>query len=64
MREQYRKTFLAVQALTVLITATVYLKCDHQWRPSLMIFVVMQVGGVFGAMWAARLKRRLQPNGW
>jgi len=60
MWEQYKKTFLGVQVLILAVTAWVYLGIAHWWAPAAFIFMVMQVGGVLGAFWANRLRRRIQ----
>jgi hypothetical protein len=60
MWEQYKKTFLGVQAMTFGVTAWVYFGLTHWWRPSAFVFLVMQVGGLLGAAWANRIKRRIQ----
>ena len=60
MWEQYKKTFLGVQVLAVGVAAWVYLGISHWWRPAAFIFLVMEVSGVFGAMWASRIRRRME----
>lgn len=62
MWEQYRKTFLGVQVVTLAVTAWVHFKVTHNWASTGVIFLTMQVGGVLGAAWAARLRRRMQQN--
>ena len=59
MREQYRKTFLGVQALSFGVTTWVYFGVAHRWVPAAFVFLAMQVGGVVGAMWGSSLRRRM-----
>jgi hypothetical protein len=59
MLEQYRKTFLGVQALSFGATAWVYFGVAHSWAPAALVFLAMQVGGVVGAMWGSSLRRRM-----
>jgi hypothetical protein len=60
MREQYKKTFLGVQVLTLAVTAWVYFSLTHWWVSAGVVFLTMQVGGVLGAIWADRLTRKMQ----
>ena len=60
MWEQYKKTFLGVQVLAFGVAAWVYLGLTHWWRPSAFVFLVMQIGGLLGAAWASRIKRRIE----
>ncbi|HEV3191292.1 MAG TPA: hypothetical protein VGY54_12375 [Polyangiaceae bacterium] len=59
MWEQYKKTFLGMQIVMWLIGAGVLLG-THRLFAAAVFLVVMQVGAIFGAMWGARLKSRLQ----
>ena len=58
--DQYKKTFLGVQVLIAAVTAWVYLGMTHWWASAAFVFLTMQVGGVAGALWAARLRRKLR----
>lgn len=60
MWRQYRKTFLPMQVLILLITAMLYFVADRPWHVVLIAFVVMQVVNVISAWNGARLLRKLQ----
>ncbi len=60
MWEQYKRTFLGVQALAVTITLWVYFGVTHWWASAGLVFLTMQFGGVAGAAWANRIRRRMQ----
>ena len=55
----YKKTFLLMQLLIVLIAAQVHRQAQHIWVVTLVFFLVMQLGALVGALWAGRLRRRL-----
>jgi hypothetical protein len=57
---QYKRSFLFIQVLIALITVGVYLNARHLVLVAALFFVAMQVSAVFGAMWATRLKRKLE----
>jgi uncharacterized membrane protein YfcA len=58
MWEQYKRTFVFTQVVIVFITCLAYLG-QRQWPTAALLFLVMQVGAVVGAVWAARLRRTL-----
>jgi hypothetical protein len=60
MWEQYKKTFLGVQVMAGGVTAWVYFGMTHWWASAAMVFLTMQIGGVLGAMWANRLRKKFQ----
>jgi membrane protein implicated in regulation of membrane protease activity len=60
MWEHYRKTFLPMQVLILLITAILYFLAERPWQVVLVAFVVMQVVNVVSAWNGARLRRKLQ----
>jgi hypothetical protein len=62
MWEQYKKTFLGVQILAFGAAAWVYLGLSHWWGPAAIVFCTMQISAVFGAMWANRIKRRIEQS--
>jgi Flp pilus assembly protein TadB len=62
MWAHYKETFFRVQLMIALITALVFFGLGHLWLVSATFFVVMQLGSFVGAMWASRLKRKLQPR--
>jgi low temperature requirement protein LtrA len=59
MWDHYKKTFVGMQSVILLITMMV-LAWSHMWTVALVFFAVMQTGSALGAMWASRLKRRLE----
>jgi len=59
MWQQYKTNFLGIQALSCGVAAWVYFGLTHNWGAAAWIFTIMQVGGVLGAAWAARLKRKI-----
>jgi uncharacterized membrane protein YfcA len=62
MLEQYKKTFLGVQVLSLVVSGWVYFGLTHYWVSAALVFLTMQVGGVFGALWASRLSKKMQQN--
>ena len=59
MWTQYRRMFWFTQAVIALITFAV-LNATHYLLPAaLVFFAAMQISAVFGALWTARLKRKL-----
>jgi hypothetical protein len=59
MWQQYKKNFLGIQVLSCGATAWVYFGLTHNLAAAAWIFLTMQVGGVLGAGWATRLKRKI-----
>jgi uncharacterized membrane protein YfcA len=59
MREQYKRNFLGIQVLSCGATGWVYFGLTHNWSSAAWIFLTMQLGGVAGAAWASRLKRKI-----
>jgi hypothetical protein len=59
MWEQYKKTFLVTQA-TIWIVALGVTFWSHAWNAGAMFFVVMQMSAIIGAMWATRLKHKIE----
>jgi hypothetical protein len=60
MWAQYKRTFWFMQVLICLVTCGIYLTMNHLVVAAALFFVVMQVSAVVGAMWASRLKRKLE----
>jgi hypothetical protein len=56
--QQYRKTFVGMQATIVLITAAAYFLMFRSWSAAATFFVSMQVASIAGAFVAARIKQR------
>jgi uncharacterized membrane protein YqjE len=59
IREQYRKTLIATQITIGVVTLVVLLQ-SHRLPAAVAFFFTMQVGAVIGALWAVRLKRRIE----
>jgi len=62
MWEHYRKTFTKIQLYIFLASGALYFSLGRRWETTLVFFAMMQVGSLFGALWAKRLKRKLQPR--
>ncbi|HEX2661105.1 MAG TPA: hypothetical protein VHU40_22650 [Polyangia bacterium] len=60
--KQYRKTFVGMQTVIGLVTALVYFRVYRSWEPTLSFFFVLQGAALAGALWASRLKERVQNN--
>jgi len=59
MLERYKRTFVVTQALIAVVSAAIFYQ-THAWQAVALFFATMQLGAVFGAMWAARLKRKIE----
>jgi|tagenome__1003787_1003787.scaffolds.fasta_scaffold11175801_1 hypothetical protein len=59
MWQQYKHNFLGIQVLSIGATAWVYFGLTHNWAAAAWIFMTTQVGGVLGAGWSSRLKRKI-----
>ena len=57
--DRYRQTFASTQVMIVAITLFVLLRTHHAIA-AMAFFGAMQIGGVVGAAWGARLKQRLE----
>jgi hypothetical protein len=60
MWDYYKRTFAMVQFAALLVSYMVYSASNHKIVPSLVFFASMQISAVFGAMWANRLRRKMQ----
>jgi hypothetical protein len=60
MWQHYRKTFLVTQIIIVLLCVGAYFLARPPTLAVLFLFAMMQVFAVFGAAWAASLKRRIE----
>jgi hypothetical protein len=58
MREQYKKTWVGMQA-TIAVVTLAALVHTHRLVAALAFFATMQVGAVLGAIWAVQLKTRI-----
>lgn len=60
MWDYYKRTFLAVQLAAGVVSWMVFRSTSHSWMPTAVFFVSMQISAVFGAMWANRLRTKMQ----
>ena len=60
MWAHYKKTFVAMQSVIFLVTATVFFFFGRQWQMAATFFLVMQFSAVTGAVWAARVSAMLK----
>jgi hypothetical protein len=63
MWEQYKRTFLRMQLLIVLVSAGMYLFLTRAVAPTLTFFLVLQAAAIAGAHWGAQLRKRFSANG-
>ena len=56
---QYKKTFVGMQTVIVLITLAVHFQMYRSLQLTLFFFLVLQGAALAGALWASRLKRRI-----
>lgn len=59
MREQYKKTLVPTQVLIFAVTVAALI-WSHRLMVALAFFVMMQLGAVLGAIWATRLKHKVE----
>jgi hypothetical protein len=59
MLEHYKKTFVGTQITIGVITLAVLIR-THRLVAALAFFVTMQLGAILGAMWAVRIKHRIE----
>jgi hypothetical protein len=60
MWEQYKRTLPVIQSTIFLVTVGIYLTLHHLLLLAALFFVAMQLSALLGAMWAARLKGKLE----
>jgi uncharacterized membrane protein YfcA len=60
MWEQYKKTFLGMQAVILMIAYVIHTQTYRQWQTTAVFFAVMQLAAFVGAAWAVRLRRKIQ----
>ncbi|HVR60516.1 MAG TPA: hypothetical protein VMU50_01390 [Polyangia bacterium] len=53
-----------MQVFIAMVVVALFFALGRAWALAAGFFLMMQVGAIFGAMWAARLKRRLNPPAW
>jgi hypothetical protein len=56
MWARYKRSFAGMQALIVVVTLSALI-LSHRLYLAGTFFLTMQLGALFGAMWAARLER-------
>ena len=56
---QYKKTFLRIQIVILLVTCAVLFAIGYRFPEVLVFFTVMQIGAVLGAMWGVRMRARI-----
>ena len=59
MLERYRRTFFVTQAGIAAVTLAILLQ-SHRLFAAAAFFGAMELGALLGAMWAARIKRRIE----
>ena len=59
MWQQYRKTLVPIQLFILVACVTVYFVM-HVWQVAVGVLVIMEIGALLGAAWAARLKTKMQ----
>jgi hypothetical protein len=60
--QQYKKNFIGMQTVIALITIAAYFKLYRAWEPAMSFFFVLEGAAFAGALWASRIKRRLDPH--
>ena len=63
MSQQYRKTFLPMQAFILIAGAVLHWYYKVPVVGVLVVLVVMEAFSIVGAWWAARLKRKITGDG-
>jgi uncharacterized protein involved in cysteine biosynthesis len=59
MWEQYKRTFWGMQIFICSVTVAIFIWA-HLVLLSAIFFLTMQLGALLGAVWAARLKNKLE----
>jgi hypothetical protein len=62
MWEQYKKSFVGMQLVIVLVTAAAFLGLYRAWQPAAQLFVILQIAAFTGAYWATRIRKRFPSN--
>jgi uncharacterized membrane protein len=62
MWDHYKKTFKSVQAAIAIATVGIYFGLQRRVSVTLVFFLMMQAGSLVGALWAKRLRRKMQPQ--
>jgi hypothetical protein len=53
-----------MQAVIATFVLAVYFGSHRQWAAPAMFFVMMELGALWGAWWANRLKQKYSARGW
>jgi hypothetical protein len=64
MWNHYKKSFLFIQLLIVIVSLAVYQSANHLVSVTAFFFFTMQLCSVIGSMWAMRLRRKLEERPW
>ena len=64
MWNHYKKSFLFIQVLILMVTAAVFQAAEQRFAVAAFFFLFMQVSSVIGSMWAFRLRRKLEQRPW
>jgi hydrogenase/urease accessory protein HupE len=64
MWEQYKKHFVGMQVVILLVTFAAYQRFSHLWFVAAVFFTTMQVGALLGASWANRIRMRVKQQQW
>jgi hypothetical protein len=59
MWQHYRKTLPFVQAFILIVCMTLFFYKAVPMGAVVVLFVMMQIGSLLGAFWAARLKQKI-----
>ena len=62
MWEHYKKTFKSFQAAIALATIVIYFSVHRVVFVTAVFFLMMQAGSFAGALWAKRLRDKMQPQ--
>lgn len=60
MWEHYRKTLVGMQAMIVIMTVIASQLFNHQWIMVAVFFAVLQLGALFGSLFAARVNSQIK----
>jgi len=60
MWDQYKKTFLGMQVVILMVTAGMYLVLSREVPLVATFFVTLQIAAVLGAYWGDRLRKRVR----
>ena len=58
MWDQYKRTFIAMQVVILLVTTAVFI-LSRLWTAAGTFFAIMQIGSVLGAVWGSNLRYRI-----